>query len=105
MLDEHVSCEALLFSIAATGCECHGTTLPSAGRIPRMKRSMKEVPGRINTARCRAITIQKRVFRLSSGRWRNINLSRNSGCMVAVCRSVTSLRLIQLVQTGGIMDK
>lgn len=51
MLDAHFDSKATI----ATGCESHGTTLRSPEKIPRMNRSMKDVPSSKSTARLEKI--------------------------------------------------
>lgn len=100
VLKENVVCAS-----TATGCECQETTLRSDGKMPRMKRSMKEVLSNRSTARCSAIPSQICVVSVPRRRLRSINPSKGNSCFVAVRSCGTSLRFMRWVQLGGVIDE
>lgn len=85
----------------ATGCDCHGTSLRSEGKIPRMKRSINAVPRRMSSARCGATPNHTRVFSSARRRCRRINPSRGSSYFVAVWSCGMFSRLMRLFQLVG----
>lgn len=61
--------------MTATCDEFHGTTFRSAGNILCIKRAIKSIPVWMFTAKCGAIQIHTRVYKLPIRMWKEISLS------------------------------
>lgn len=87
-----------------TSWECQGTPFRYAGKMICIKRSIKDVPSCMSTARVGAIPSNILVFRLPRRRCSKIRSSNGSGCFVAL-RIVESLfRIISSLHFSSIME-
>lgn len=105
VFDIRVFCKVRWCAGTAAGFECQGTTLRSARKTPWMKWSRDEVLSRISTAKSRATPIQTQKVSRYGQKWRRINSSKGSACLLIIWSLGISLQFMWLIKLGGIIEK